>query len=764
MINYFQYNIILSFTPNIELNSYVCIERGDNLLKKVTIIYFLFFVVLNALAANEGVYKDDLLPNSNTKKPSVIQADSIMRLVIESAEKYQKAVSKYESEIYIKGRTEILKQNILMRFAHHLFPINRKNKDMLFEMVSKSKYNAPNTYFHDFQAINGNSIPNSHKQQEVLTFLNLNVYSPTIYNDGIITPVARKAFKYYSFNLESIEDSAGLRIYKIRFIPKLWSQKLICGDLYIVDNYWTIDKIDVNGRFSFAEFNMVMTFGRNFRRFILPEKADLELRYRVLGNVVACTYHSTFKYNAVEWAEADYENRKTKSLDMTSYYRLSSDTVPIIRDTAYWNQKRDIPLSETEKIIYDNIQDKVIRQADTSNMTKYLKLTEKLTNSINLNYKTTRLKYSGILNPFQLGYSGRNGITYRQQLRLSKTFSKDRQLRFRPEIGYVFKRKELFFKLGGDWEYFPEKRGQLSLFIGNGNEGYSSKIMKEINEQLKDSAFNFENLNLQYFKDYFVELRNSIELFNGFEVSAGVSYHRRIPVKKNTDEQVGDGVTNIINENYHDFTPMIGFSYTPRQHYWMDGYRKEYLYSYYPTFSIEIAQGIPGVGKSTGSYGLVEADIQQSIYLGLSRKLNYHLSGGLYTNQKSTYFANFRYFARRNFPESWDDNFGGVFNQLKGEWYNASDKYAQFHLMYESPFMLMQLFKPRATKNILPRAAKYILTERFYLSQLWTPVLPSYTEMGYGFGNHIFNAAVFVGFNKLEYQSIGFKFAFELFQ
>ena len=142
-----------------------------------------------------------------------------MRKVIEQADKYKTVVSRYEAEIYIKGKTEILKQNILMRFAHHLFPVDRMNKDMIFEMVSHSMFNAPNYFLHSFEAINGNSIPNGAKQQEVLTFLNLNVYSPTIYNEGIIMPVAHEAFKYYNFNLESVEITENLKINKIRFMP-----------------------------------------------------------------------------------------------------------------------------------------------------------------------------------------------------------------------------------------------------------------------------------------------------------------------------------------------------------------------------------------------------------------------------------------------------------------------------------------------------------------------------------------------------------------
>ena len=677
-----------------------------------------------------------------------------MHQVIKNAVNYDNALSKYEAEIYIKGRSEILKHNFLMRFAHHLFPVNRKNNDMIFEMVTRSEYNAPNSFSHDFKAINGNSIPSSAKQQEALNFLNLNVYASTAFDDEILMPVAKSAFKVYKFSLEEIQDSLGLKIYKIRFVPKIWNRKLICGNLYIIDKIWSIDRVELNGQLSFAEFSLDMTFGRNFRRFLLPEKADLFLRYHVLGNVLVNTYHSSYKYNQVEWVEEDINKRRRKSMDLTQYFRLSSDTVPIISDSSFWNAHRDIPLTTNEEELYG--KEKIISETDTSNITKYIKLTEKLTNTINISTQTTRIKYSGILNPFQLGYSKRNGITYRQKIRISKTFDKDRQFRFHPEVGFVFNKKEIFFKIGGDWEYLPEKLGILSLTAGNGNHTYSSEVTNKINELLKDSTFTFDDLNLKYYNDYYIDLRNNIELFNGFQLSAGLSYHRRIPVKQGPEKDVDEEVDDMINEQYNDFTPVIGLTYTPKQYYRMDGHRKEYVFSRYPTISIEYARGIPGVWKSVGDYERIEADIHQSIPLGQLRRLNYHISGGMFSKQKSMYFADFRYFARRYFPESWDDHIGGVFNLLKGEWYNASNSYLQAHFMYESPFILIQLLKKEAFK--------YVISERFYVSQLYTPALPSYTEVGYGFGTSIFNVAVFASFKKWEYQSFGFKFVFELFQ
>lgn len=683
------------------------------------------------------------------------KADSIIGEVIRNAEEYRNILSRCEAKIYIKGRTEILKQNFLIRFAHHLFPVDRKNRDMIFELISDTKYNAPNHFIHDFRAVNGNSIPGKGKQQEALGFLSMNIYSPTIYNEGIITPISPEASKFYTFTLvESTTDSCAPTIHKVRFIPKQWSRKLICGDMYVRDGSWIIDKIDINGSFDFAEFNLVMTFSRDVNHAILPDKADLYLRYKVLGNTVVTGYHSSFDYKSVEWKKKAESEQGKEQLDLTGYYKLSADTVPIITDTEFWERERDLPLSPEEESLYHKVSR---HTTDTAGFGRYLKLTEKFTNTISLDRNTTRFKYSGVLNPFQLGYSGRNGITYRQKLRVSKTFARDRQIRFRPDVGFLFKRKEVLFTLAGDWEFLPERKGVLSLSAGNKTQSYSSTFMNEIKELRKDTAFNIENLNLKYFRHYFAELRGNIELTNGFQAWGGVTYHRRVPVKKRGDITTpSEDFDNIINEGYHDFTPVVGFSYTPHQYYRMDGYRKEYLYSHYPTLSVEFARAIPGVGKCTGDYLRIEADIHQSIALGLSRRLNYHVSGGVYLDSKSTYFADFHYFARRQFPESWGDDFGGVFNQLNEAWFNASDKYVQGHFMYESPFILSQLFKRKA--------ARYILSERFYFSQLWTPVLPSYTEAGYGLGNHIFNIAVFAGFDRWRYQGIGVKFAFELFQ
>ena len=118
---------------------------------------------------------------------------------------------------------------------------------------------------------------------------------------------------------------------------------------------------------------------------------------------------------------------------MTGYYQLSSDTIPIISDSSYWKNKRDIPLTQEEETKYEKTSIRTTQANDTSNIRKYLKITERLTNTINLDYKTTRLKYSGILNPFQLGYSGLRSVLYSNE----KSCSSNSR-----EIGNIFLRNK----------------------------------------------------------------------------------------------------------------------------------------------------------------------------------------------------------------------------------------------------------------------------------------------------------------------------------
>lgn len=674
-----------------------------------------------------------------------------MRQVIRLAPRYQQAIQHYQADTYIKGYTYTPKRNRMIRYMHWLTPVDKHPDNQLFELDAQSNYQAPNHYQNRIKAFQTSRLSEGSHYQELFAFINMNIYAPTIYDKEIITPLSPEADKYYAFRLEGSELVEGRLLHRIRFTPRKWSQKLLSGELQVVDSLWTVDRILMKGRASLEDFEIDMRFSREESQQLLPVQADLRMQFEAFGNQIITELHAALRYQEVIY-NTSFEEGDHLSLDETRYYTVAGDSLRLITDSSYWASRRDKPLSTTEQALYNETP--TIEQIDSSLINHYAQLGQRLTSTVNRDYKSVRMQYSGLFNPLQLSYGSKHGVTYKQELRLSHTYARDRQLRFHPEVGILFRSKQLRIKATTDWEYKPERRGMLRLTLANDNQEFPSEVIQLISEKLqlteKVKDFNFKELDLPYYHHYYADLSNQIELFNGLTFFGGIAYHLRTPVQK---EREG---TLIKLKNANDFEPFIGLTYTPRQHYWMDGYRKEYLYSAFPTFRLELGKGIYGVMGSHSDYWRLETGLNQTLRLGLSERLSYNFSSGFYFETRYNYFANFRYFAKQYFPEPWRDRFGGIFHLLSSDWYYASERYVQAHCMYEAPFILLHFIKPRTHR--------YIVSERFYLSQLWTPVKPNHTEMGYGVGNDLLNVALFLGFDKFKYQGAGLKLSLELFR
>lgn len=674
-----------------------------------------------------------------------------MRQVIRLAPRYQQAIQHYQADTYIKGYTYTPKRNRMIRYMHWLTPVDKHPDNQLFELDAQSNYQAPNHYQNQIKAFQTSRLSEGSHYQELFAFINMNIYAPTIYDKEIITPLSPEADKYYAFRLEGSELVEGRLLHRIRFTPRKWSQKLLSGELQVVDSLWTVDRILMKGRASLEDFEIDMRFSREESQQLLPVQADLRMQFEAFGNQIITELHAALRYQEIIY-NTSFEEGDRLSLDETRYYTVAGDSLRLITDSSYWASRRDKPLSTTEQALYNETP--TIEQIDSSLINHYAQLGQRLTSTVNRDYKSVRMQYSGLFNPLQLSYGSEHGVTYKQELRLSHTYARDRQLRFHPEVGILFRSKQLRIKATTDWEYKPERRGMLRLTLANDNQEFPSEVIQLISEKLqlteKVKDFNFKELDLPYYHHYYADLSNQIELFNGLTFFGGIAYHLRTPVQK---EREG---TLIKLKNANDFEPFIGLTYTPRQHYWMDGYRKEYLYSAFPTFRLELGKGIYGVMGSHSDYWRLETGLNQTLRLGLSERLSYNFSSGFYFETRYNYFANFRYFAKQYFPEPWRDRFGGIFHLLSSDWYYASERYVQAHCMYEAPFILLHFIKPRTHR--------YIVSERFYLSQLWTPVKPNHTEMGYGVGNDLLNVALFLGFDKFKYQGAGLKLSLELFR
>lgn len=714
-------------------------------------------------------------------------ADSIMEKVIFFAPLYERIIESYKAELYIKGWVNIRKKNHILRYIPSMFRPKKGVREYMMETYSDLHFTAPDIYDQKVKASVGTASEFWEMDGRLPEYFHINIYSSTLLYDKLLSPLAPNAKKYYTYRIDTVMGERHALQYKIRFMPKSKSFQLVGGYLIVSDNVWSVREMRFSGRNEMVRFNNLVKMGNvGDSDEFLPLQYDVDATFRFLGNVVDGTYEAVLDYkNIIQKTSGSDIRRSVKKskYDLSDSYTLRTDTNAYLRDTAYFKTLRPIPLTPHEETLYQDFflsRDTLARKKKPVN--KNLEFWGQIGDALISRYtvdldKLGSVRCSPLINPFLLSYSGKHGISYRQEFKYNRIFTGDRLLRIVPRISYNFKEKEFYWRVRSDFDYWPRKRAALHLEFGNGNRIYSSDVLDDL-KAIPDSIFDFNQIHLDYFKDLYLNLRHSWEIVNGLSLEVGVSMHRRTEVNRSRFElnypsmpptksatRAGSGGSsffpnfdpNILNKfrhTYNSFAPRVRLTWTPGQYYYMNGDRKVNLHSKYPSISVDWERGLSGVLQSSGSYERVEIDLQHQVSLGLMRDIYWRFGWGEFTNQKELYFVDFANLRRSNLPMGWSDDIGGVFQLLDGRWYNSSRKYIRGHLTYEAPFLLLRH---------LMKYTQYVLNERLYLNALVVPHLKPYLEVGYGIGTHIFDFGLFASFANWKYQEIGCKFTFELF-
>lgn len=710
----------------------------------------------SVLAAND---KKNRFP----QKPEL--SDSILTNVILFAPFYEKIVSDYKADLYVKGKMNVRKRNHLLRVVPSMFRMEKHVKEYMLEAVNEMHYTAPNIYDIKVKAVTGTIPRYSGVSDDMLKYFNMNIYSSSLLSDQLLSPLAKNGRKHYIYLLDSILGQGADVRYKVLIIPRNKSTQLVKGYMIVSDQTWTIREIYLEGKLELIKFKVKIEMGEEGGEEFLPRRFDLDTFFKFVGNKIDGSYTAYFKYNEIILSDSHKPLTLKNKYDLTESFRLTCDSTTFLADSASFAKLRPLPLAEQEEKIY---KDYAFRR-DTTKIHKIPKkrsrvfwgqVGEVLLTNYTIDFSNFgSVRCSPLVNPLLVSYSHSNGISYRQDFKYNRLLSGDRLLRIVPRIGYNFTRKEFYWRIDGNFDYWPQKRASIHLNVGNGNRIYSSDILDEL-KQVSDSILDFDKIHLEYFKDLYFTLTHNVEVTNGLTVSAGFTVHKRTPLQKSEfvallppkDEHAD--LIKEVREKYISFAPRLRVEWTPGLYYYMRGKRKINLYSKYPTFSVDWERGIKGVFNSVGQYERLEFDMQHRIPMGSMRCLFYRVGLGAFTNQKHMYFVDFVNFSRRNLPEGWNDDMGGIFQLLDNNWYNSLREYVRGHLTYEAPFLLLRH---------LIKYTSSITNERLYCNVLFAPRLIPYIELGYGIGTHIFDAGAFIGFEKGRYSTIGFKFTFELF-
>ncbi len=692
--------------------------------------------------------------------------DTVLKRSMSAAEKYNSLVEHYTADVYIRTYVETLKKNFLYKYTH-LVPRfvlhDPKSDEAVIETLSSLRFNYPNIYLQDIKNVTGTLT--SRKDIDMIPFylLNINVYGETTNTESFFMPVRFSTAKYYTYRLKQTQLQNNKTYYTIEFNPIYNNQKLLKGHFVIENGTWRIVHFSAEGVESFANFSFEITMGDSWITNYLPVDFVIYHTATYLGNVVASRHLASINYKDVVLRTNE---KKEKILNISDFFRMRLDSVPVNNDSVFWSKNRAIPLQAKEKEVIENFEKRQQQKLAEKRISDSLQngkrvqqFAQRMVMDSRYKVKSTMIGYSGLLNPFMVGYSSVDGVTYRQKLSFNFDLKRSRTYKISAYAGYMFRRKELFTDITNTWNYEPFYHGNVSLSVGIGNPTYNSLFTKQKNGNTENKDLKLDDITVNYFRDYYVKLFNDYELFNGFVSTIGVEYHLRQPQKT---ERLLPSVASEINPaeevfvTKKSFAPYIRFSWTPEQYYRYEGRQKIYVRSRFPTFKLEFSKSYRNVFGSTSQYRRIEFDISQNIPFGLMNSFQYHVGVGRFVNQSTEYFADFTFFSKKNFPDNWQDGIGGTFNLLNRRMYNAFDSYVQGHFMLETPFLVI--------RNI-PFISDYINRERLYVSQLYTPYIVSYTEFGYGVGNRFFktaNAAIFCSFHKTKFREIGVKASFEL--
>ena len=733
----------------------------DKALKIMIVVCTMIFLSPFSAMADKEIQS---LPN----KPLV--PDSILQNIFQFSPFYSKIVDEYKADVYLKGHVKVHKKNRLIRYIPSMFRLEKGVDDYIVESLSEMHYTAPDIYNRKVKAVSTTFPRNRGELTDLSDFLNMNIYSSSMMTDRLLSPLDKECAKYYTYLLDSIVDNDDSRKYKIRVIPKFRGTQLVSGYLWVSDQVWTIREVLFEGKFDVIEFKLRNVMGEEGDEEFLPVHLNLDLVFKFMGNHLEMNADAWVKYNQVNFYKGGEQRKSQKkhAYNLTEFYRLTCDSSQVITDRSLFEKFRPIPLTSYEDSLYSThkLRQDTLRGTRLKEEKKHAEfwgqIGDMLISSYNVNLSDIgSVRCSPLINPLMLSYSHSRGISYKQRFKYSRLFSKDRLLRITPQIGYNFTKKELYIQADADFQYWPEKNGGFEISAGNGNRIYSSIVLDKL-KALPDSSFNFDNVELDYFKDIYLNVFHTLEPLNGLMVKVGASVHWRHLIDRDRlmqneffTQAGGMFLHNLdIRSHFNSFSPRIRIEWTPGMYYYMNGHRKMNVGSNMPTFILDYERALKGVFGSNDEHERLEFDVQQKIKLNKIRTLGYRVGLGMFTKKDNVYFVDFVNFSRSNLPEGWNDEIGGTFQLLDGRFYNSSRHYLRGNLSYESPFILL---RP------LNRWLGMVQQERLYGGILFMPHLNPYIELGYGIGTHVFDMGAFVSSINGKFDTIGFKFTFELF-
>lgn len=666
--------------------------------KTVTINKFPYEINISLEA--ESVSLGEVVINSEDNP-----ANSIMRLVIAKRKENLEKINSYRADFYSRGliKIEDAPEKILGQEVGDLgggLDSTRTGIIYLSETISKIQYLRPDKLKEKITAskVSGNSSGFSFNNAIDVDY---NFYNNTVeFGNEIISPLANNAFSYYRYKLEGIfYDDRGNLINKINVIPKRENDPVFSGNIYIVEDQWTLyalelDITGVQARIPAADIlslKQTFSFSEEDNIWALISQS-LDFKYGIFG--IKGDGRFTAVYSNYEFNQ--HLTRKDFGREIVAFADQANK-----KDSLFWNTIRPVPLTLEERTDYikkDSIQlvkeskpylDSIDREQNT------FKVLDILGYTYQDSQKDIRLGFDIPIS--QVSFNTVQGYTVNTDVFFTKDYDDfNRFFSANANIEYGFSDDRLRATGSLTYKFNNTSRRFLTLSGGIQVEQFNaSNPITEIENSI--ATLFFEENYMKLYERLFMQINYSEELFNGLRLFTGVSYENRSALFNTSDQTFYPK----RNKAYFSNNPLDPTStVAPFQNHNIVklnvsariNFDQEYLS--YPDRKVNISnEKLPtlvlgyekGLGATNSNYNFdqIKARLSQSINVADKGRFSYNLRAGKFFNADDIAFMDFQHFNGNQINVSRKGNYTDVFNNLGYYDLSTNNSYLEMHAEHD---------------------------------------------------------------------------------
>ncbi len=279
-------------------------------------------------------------------------AYGIMRKAIGLAPYYLNNVSYYKAEVYLKGNLVIRKIPKLLQKSMKIESGNEtsvsagskpKKEDkllkagdsFLMESMNEIEFTAPDKYFQKMISYNS-TFPAEGNEISPMSFIQASFYQPVL-AEMAISPLAPNAFTHYNYKYLGASKQGSFTINKIEVIPKRKSQQLFEGTIYIVEDLWCLQSVDLTNENLIGKIRVEQLYTPVQDDIWMPVSHKFEVNIAIMGFRADAGYSGSVKYDEVR---QNLSLKKPPSL--TTDYSARMEMKQKVSDTIIPKSKQQI--------------------------------------------------------------------------------------------------------------------------------------------------------------------------------------------------------------------------------------------------------------------------------------------------------------------------------------------------------------------------------------------------------------------------------------